>query len=206
MMRTLDNLQMDGGCLVFNFVNTVNTRKPAPEFDYLETFEDVLTWSAKAESLDRAQLQSLSEYAVQKPDAALAVLQDVIEAREMLYGLFSAIAKGTPPDVTVTDAFNQRLSIAFQRIHLTFGPAGAEIHLGGKGVSLDEPLLPVLKSAFDILTRDGFERIKECPRCGWLFLDTSKNGKRKWCDMNVCGSREKSLEYYYRKTKARHNT
>ena len=205
MMRTMDNLQMDGGCLAFNFVNTVNTRKPAPEFEYLKTFEDLLSWSAKAESLDEAQLQALRKYVAQEPEAALAELQDMIEAREMLYQLFSAIAQGAQPDAAVADAFNQRLSIAFQKIYLTFGPAGAEEHLGGEGVSLDEPLLPVLKSAFDILTREDFGRIKECPRCGWLFLDTSKNGKRKWCDMNVCGSREKSLEYYYRKTKARSN-
>ena len=129
----------------------------------------------------------------------------MVEAREMLYELFSAIAKGTQPDATVIERFNKRLSIAFRTIHVKLGPAGADVHLGGEGVSLDEPLFPVLKSAFDILTREDFERIKECPRCGWLFLDTSKNGKRKWCDMNVCGSREKSLEYYYRKTKARHN-
>jgi len=205
MTRTLDNLQMDGGCLVFNFVNTVNTRKPAPEFDYLDTFEDLLAWSAKAESLGGAKLQALREYAAQKPEAASEELHDMIEAREMLYELFSAIAKGTQPGAAVIDAFNHRLSMAFQKIHVKFGSAGAEIHLGGEGISLDEPLLPVLKSAFDILTRKDLGRIKECPRCGWLFLDTSKNGKRKWCDMNVCGSREKSLEYYYRKTKARHN-
>lgn len=205
MMRTLNNLQMDGGCLVFNFVNTVNTRKPAPEFDYLDTFEDLLAWSAKAESLDGAKLQALREYAAQKPEAASAELRYIIEAREMLYELFSAIAKGTQPEAAVIGAFNQRLSIAFQRIHVKFGPAGAKVHLGGEGISFDEPLLPVLKSAFDILTHEDFGRIKECPRCGWLFLDTSKNGKRKWCDMNVCGSREKALEYYYRKTKPRHN-
>ncbi|MGH2486180.1 MAG: CGNR zinc finger domain-containing protein [Ktedonobacterales bacterium] len=27
--------------------------------------------------------------------------------------------------------------------------------------------------------------MRECPgpRCGWLFLDTSKNGARRWCSM-----------------------
>lgn len=200
-MRTLENLQMDGGCLAFNFINTVNTRKPAPEFEYLKTFGDLLMWSEKAGSLDGMRLRALREHAAEKPEDASIALNDTIDAREMLYGLFSAIAAGNPPDAAVTNAFNRRLSDSFRRIHVKFGASGAEIHLGGEEVAFDEPLLAVMKSAFDILTREDFGRIKECPRCGWLFLDTSKNSKRKWCDMNVCGSREKSLEYYYRKTR-----
>jgi len=34
------------------------------------------------------------------------------------------------------------------------------------------------------------ERLRSCPRC-WLFLDTSRGGKRRWCSMQVCGNREK---------------
>jgi predicted RNA-binding Zn ribbon-like protein len=205
LMRTLAHLQMVGGCLAFDFINTVNTRKPAPEFDYLEAFEDLIAWSEKAGSPGGERLQALREYAAQQPEAALAALRDVTQAREMLYELFSAIAADALPGAAVTDAFNQRLSNAFRRIYVKFGPAGTEINFGNEEIALNEPLLPILKSAFDILTGEDFGKIKECPRCGWLFLDTSKNGRRKWCDMNVCGSREKSLEYYYRKTKARHN-
>jgi predicted RNA-binding Zn ribbon-like protein len=204
-MRTLENLQMVGGCLAFDFINTVNTRKPAPEFEYLETFEDLMAWSEKVGSLGGTRLQALREYAAMQPETALAAHRDVIEAREMLFELFSAIASGRPPGPAVNEAFNRRLSNAFQRINVKFGPSGTEIHFGNEEITLNEPLFPVLKSAFDILTGGDFRKIKECPRCGWLFLDTSKNGKRKWCDMNVCGSREKSLDYYYRKTKARHN-
>ena len=200
-MRTLENLQMVGGCLAFDFVNTVNTRKPTAEFDYLATFEDLLAWSEKVGLLGGVKSEALREYAAQKPGDASAALRDVMEAREMLYELFSALAAGDHPGAAVTNAFNQRLSDAFQSIHVKFGPAGTEIHFGNEEISLNEPLLPVLKSAFDVLTHEDFTRIKECPRCGWLFLDSSKNGKRKWCDMNVCGSREKSLEYYYRKTR-----
>lgn len=203
-MRTLENLQTDGGCLVFDFVNTVNTRRPAPEIEYLQTFEDLLVWSAKVGSVGEPKLHALREYAAQKPEDALAALQDVIEAREMLYELFSSIAAGNVPSKAVIHAFNRRLSFAFQRINIKFGPERAEFQLGDDDFLPGEPLLAAFKSAFDVVTNQDFGRIKECPRCGWLFLDSSKNRKRKWCDMNVCGSREKSLEYYYRKTKTRH--
>lgn len=201
MTRTLENLQLDGGCLVFDFVNTVNTRKPEPEFEYLTAFEDFLAWSAKVGSLRGKRLQALREHASVKPKDATAGLCDVIHVRENLYQLFSSIAAGKSPDAPVVNAFNERLALAFQKINVKFVAAGAEVHFRKDNVSFDEPLNSILKSAFDILTLEDFHRIKECPRCGWLFLDTSKNGKRKWCNMNVCGSREKALDYYYRKTR-----
>jgi len=42
---------------------------------------------------------------------------------------------------------------------------------------------------------------KECPNCGWLFFDKSKNGRRKWCSMQTCGSNVKALEWYHRQKK-----
>jgi predicted RNA-binding Zn ribbon-like protein len=32
--------------------------------------------------------------------------------------------------------------------------------------------------------------------CGWLFLDESRGKRRRWCDMNDCGSRAKARRYY----------
>ncbi|WP_344746998.1 CGNR zinc finger domain-containing protein [Streptosporangium vulgare] len=39
-----------------------------------------------------------------------------------------------------------------------------------------------------------------CPSCYWLFLDTSKNGRRRWCSMTTCGSRDKARRYYAART------
>jgi predicted RNA-binding Zn ribbon-like protein len=61
------------------------------------------------------------------------------------------------------------------------------------------PLRMALKSAYDILTGEEPRRIKECGACGWLFLDRSKNNARRWCDMQSCGSIDKSRRYYQRK-------
>ena len=43
-------------------------------------------------------------------------------------------------------------------------------------------------------------RVKLCANCGWLIVDTSRNRSRTWCDMTVCGNREKSRRHYNRKT------
>ncbi|MFJ4650037.1 CGNR zinc finger domain-containing protein [Nocardia sp. NPDC088792] len=45
------------------------------------------------------------------------------------------------------------------------------------------------------------DRIKQCahPHCVLWFLDTSKNGTRRWHSMAICGNRAKATRYYARK-------
>jgi predicted RNA-binding Zn ribbon-like protein len=200
-MRTIENLQLDGGCLVFDFTNTVNTRRPAPEHEYLKSFEDFLQWSAKVGALPKKKLQQLREHATRKQKLTSSAFRDVIDVRENLYQLFSSIAERKSPEASVVNAFNERLSLAFNKLNMRFSATGAEVYFNDDKLYLEEPVDVIMKAAYDILTEEDFLRIRECPRCGWLFLDTSKNGRRRWCNMNVCGSREKALEYYYRKTK-----
>jgi predicted RNA-binding Zn ribbon-like protein len=49
----------------------------------------------------------------------------------------------------------------------------------------------------DLLTKGRLERLKRCPGpgCGWLFLDHSKNGSRRWCAMATCGNRTKGRRH-----------
>ena len=44
-------------------------------------------------------------------------------------------------------------------------------------------------------------RVKTCPaeKCGWLFLDETKNGRRTWCSMETCGNRAKAARHYARR-------
>ena len=55
------------------------------------------------------------------------------------------------------------------------------------------PLAPVIKSAVDLLTSGAIGRVRTCAAdtCEWLFIDTTKNRTRRWCDMKVCGNRAK---------------
>ena len=67
--------------------------------------------------------------------------------------------------------------------------------------ALDSMLWPVVIDAWDVLTTPALERVHECPgdgTCGWLFLDTSRSGTRRWCDMRTCGNRAKVRTHYAR--------
>jgi predicted RNA-binding Zn ribbon-like protein len=62
-------------------------------------------------------------------------------------------------------------------------------------------LWPILRSAAEVLTSEKRTRLGQCADdrgCGWLFLDTSKNRSRRWCDMEDCGNRAKARRHYLR--------
>ncbi len=62
-------------------------------------------------------------------------------------------------------------------------------------------LWPVARAATDLLTSCDLARVRECAddSCGWLFMDMSRNGSRRWCDMADCGNRAKARRYRERK-------
>ena len=58
----------------------------------------------------------------------------------------------------------------------------------------------VAASAVRLLLDGPLDRIGECASCCWLFLDTSRGGRRRWCSMAVCGARVKARRYYANST------
>ena len=70
---------------------------------------------------------------------------------------------------------------------------------------LDRVLWPIVRSAADLLTSGDLRKVRQCAResCDWLFVDASKNHSRRWCSMNMCGSRVKARRYYQRKTRVK---
>jgi predicted RNA-binding Zn ribbon-like protein len=62
---------------------------------------------------------------------------------------------------------------------------------------LERVLWPLARSAADLLVAPLRNHVKQCPGhgCGWIFLDLTKNGSRRWCEMEVCGTRHKIRRY-----------
>jgi predicted RNA-binding Zn ribbon-like protein len=66
--------------------------------------------------------------------------------------------------------------------------------------ALDAPLWPVAHALGELLVCEPRERLRLCASqtCLWIFLDTTRNGRRRWCDMSVCGNRAKVRAYRHR--------
>ena len=145
---------------------------------------------------------ALDGEARRRPIAAARMLARTRALRETIYRVFSGIAVGTQPNGEDLAHLDRELHEALRNLHLTPTRSGAILAWSRDRGQLVRPLWSAARSAAEVLISDDVRRLKTCPasNCGWVFLDTSKNGTRRWCDMQVCGSRAKARSYYARKS------
>jgi len=88
---------------------------------------------------------------------------------------------------------------AFSRVQLCRSESGYDIRFERAG-ALDQLLPPIAWSAAELLRDPALTRVKCCSgrTCGWLFVDSSKNHSRRWCEMKDCGNREKARRHYHK--------
>ena len=65
-----------------------------------------------------------------------------------------------------------------------------------------QALSTIARDAIDLFSSDLRSRIRECenPRCGLMFVDASRPGKRRWCLMKRCGNMAKTSKYRGKKS------
>lgn len=199
--RSIATLALDGGALCFHFINTVNDWTETDSYEYLGNYEDVIAWCRKVDILDEALLTSLATYARQNETAGAAALQKLRRTRETLYQFFSGIAAddGITLSPSIVEKFNKSLTGALSKLQFEKADTGIKAILKQEDDDLLAPLWPVMQSAYDILTKEEHARIKECATCGWIFLDHTKNNKKRWCSPLTCGTMHKSKRYYQKK-------
>ena len=191
-----------GGQSCLDFVNTVGAWLPTGviERDKLATYADLLTWGQLAGLLTLTEVRGLARHATRHPENAEAALARAARLREALYGIFQSILHRRHPSPAGLDILNAELSVAKSHERLARS-AGAYILIWADQAShLDRPLWPVARNAAFVLTSPDLSRLKQCAaeKCGWLFLDISRNHGRQWCDMKDCGNRAKVRRFRQR--------
>ena len=188
-----------------DFVNTVDNRDdPARRKELLNTYFDLLAWASEGDLLTEADAERLKNKASKSSSQARAALRRAKVLREGLYRIFGAIAEGkqpAPEDVALLDSFDKQ-AMAHRRIGRE-GQRGYGWQWRSDGDDLDLVLWQVAKAGAELLTSDLVYNVRACAaeRCRWLFVDTSRNQKRRWCDMRICGNREKARKVYGRARK-----
>jgi predicted RNA-binding Zn ribbon-like protein len=186
-----------GGDLALDFVNTVSWDPVGRRDERFDSFGSLVEWGMAATVLSPSGRDALELQAYESSERARRLLERALLVRELLHRLFIEIAAKRPVDPTLTAAFNDLLSPALSRLRLS-PPADALVW--GEPQGLDALLDPVLWSAAQLLASPRRERLRSCANlhCGWVFLDLSRNGRRRWCDMSECGNRAKARRYYER--------
>jgi predicted RNA-binding Zn ribbon-like protein len=172
-----------GNALCLDFANTVNVR-PVPTRDWLGSGPELASWAGAAGHPLTGSAASLQ-----------ATLPRARELRETVYRVFSRLAAGRDPSRPDLDALGTAYAAAVRYGRLARSGESYSLSWPGRrtgGVLLWE----VAASAVGLLTGGRLDRLGQCPSCGWLFLDTSRNRRRRWCSMATCGARDKARRYY----------
>ncbi len=136
--------------------------------------------------------------------AAETVRKHAIVLREAIHRSFTALAHRRKPNPDDLATLNETLASALAHARVMPAKTGFQWSWDESKPGLDRMLWPIARSAAELLTAAELARVKQCGGwdCGWLFLDLSKNNSRRWCEMEVCGSRAKARAYYARKRAA----
>jgi predicted RNA-binding Zn ribbon-like protein len=193
--------ELTGGSVCLDFVNTVDSRPTPRRQDLLLNFSELLRWSRQSGIWMPQQALRLSNHAQRHPREASAALNRAKAFREVLFRIFFAIAHQQAPPQPDLAALNDTLRKITQQVRLAAGRNGFTWEWAGAEDSFDRILWPIARSAADLLTSDERSRIRACAaeECDWLFVDRSRNRKRRWCDMKTCGNRDKVRRFYARR-------
>jgi predicted RNA-binding Zn ribbon-like protein len=196
--------ELIAGHHVLDLVNTLDWRfRESGAEELLGSYADLLRFAEESGLLTAKQGRQLKQAAT--GSAGVRVLSACKELREAAAEAFYAALDGS----RLADA-------AIGKLERLFKEARANRKLQWNGSQLvwtwpntetnaALPLWMLSLSALELMTSDEMLRVRACekPECRWLFLDTSKNHTRRWCDMKVCGNRMKAQRFRaQRKTEA----
>ena len=198
--RPVENFEFIGGQLCLDFVNTLSDRFTATPVEVLDTYADLLTWGQLAGILNAEQAALLQQKAEQQPALAARWLAEIKQAREVLCQILSNVANELAAPAEELRLFNQLLSETATHLCVVPSADGFTWRWTGTENHLELPLWSIVRDAAHLLTSPELRYVRMCvsDTCDWLFLDTSKNHSRRWCDMKVCGNRAKAHRYYGR--------
>jgi predicted RNA-binding Zn ribbon-like protein len=137
---------------------------------------------------------------MQYPDEARRAVVSAVGLREAISEIFYALARRKPVPPAALMILNQHVKEAAQHLALVVGKQRFEWKFEADSYDLFAPLWPVARDAAELLASERVQFVRACASktCEWIFLDESKNHRRRWCDMTKCGNRAKVKRFYIR--------
>jgi len=182
--------QLVAGHPAVDLVNTLDWRfrEDGPE-ELLQSYDDLLRFSEESGVLTAKQMRQV------RRAAGPRALRRCIDLREAIAEVLYARLDGRDPRAASLHTLERSIQAARLQQQLIQTKAGFQWNW--KDDRADLPLWALSMNACDLLLSEAVERVRACdnPECRWLFLDTSKNHSRRWCDMKLCGNRMKARRF-----------
>jgi predicted RNA-binding Zn ribbon-like protein len=182
-----------GGDPSLDLVNTVDWTERGPIQERLTDYARLTRWAEGAGVVSKSEGERLRRAGAARPQEARAAHDAAIRLRSVLQRLYESFAAGKRSD---WKEFNELLGKALRQLHVS-PPRKGQLSAQWEWhdiESLQSPLWLVAWSAANLLTSEEAGRIRVCAAldCGWMYVDRSRNGLRRWCQMETCGNLEKS--------------
>ena len=155
----------------------------------------VVEWSLAAAIIDSAEAQAISLIAANAPFQAKQALIDLVQWRETVYQVFSAVSQKHEPSPEEWRIIEVSIQYAISSASLKRNDIGIA-HWVAVSNGLTTIPQRLALGLHELLASDLVAKIKQCEGCTWLFIDTSKNHRRRWCSMATCGNRAKAQRHY----------
>jgi predicted RNA-binding Zn ribbon-like protein len=195
--QTKFKFDLSGGNLALDFANTVS-------FRLTDATERLVDYNHLVFFGMQSGVYSFPEHlfaiAGESPGLGKSALQKAIQFREALYAIFSAVAEHRAIPGNALALLNVMLQEAAEHGRLVYRDRRFVWEWMYMDSYLDSLLWPIARAAADLLMSDEIQNVRICAAkdCGWLFVDRTKNRRRRWCDMKVCGNRVKARRHYQR--------
>jgi len=176
-----------GGHIALDFCNTAGEHLAERPDELLRDWESFIRWGTQVGLIEPASYSEL----LRDPEPLLPIVQ----LREAIYRVGQAAAgtrRISERDLVLIreHAGARRPEIGVHNNAVRWQPASPHA---------SQQLCAVLAGeALSLFCSPRAARVGICEGglCGWLFLDESRGKRRRWCDMNDCGSRAKARRYY----------
>ena len=181
----------------FDFLNTAELDGSGRPVEHLVTLVDATGWLEGHGLLHPTKRRPLD---ASPPARAEELVAHVRAVRSGLRELVEAIVAVRPVDAQALETVNAilRARSAVELVPDEGGVALAHRHVGDP---LDDALAAVAEPLVAAIAAGGIDRLRICANdgCRWVFLDSSRTGRRRWCSMASCGNRAKAARHRARK-------
>jgi predicted RNA-binding Zn ribbon-like protein len=184
---------------VLAFVNTLSGRPTGAPVERLVTYDALVDWAREQHLMPAAAADRLAAEARRHPHQAAGVLARARDFREALNSLAAAIEHQRQPGAAVLATIGECLAAAYANGRLV-PHDGALQWVASAEDDLNRVLWEIGRAAGRLVLSPRLARIRACAAadCGWWFMDDTKNRSRRWCDMKICGNREKVRRFRHK--------
>ena len=202
--RRPPQFELVGGALCLDFINTLDDRFSSEPKELLRSYVELARFGEDTGILSDLQVDRLMTKSMHHKEEAQRTLESAIRMREAMHEVFWALVQKKPVPQAALMIVNGYAQEAARHMSVLPRNGHFEWQFDAERNDFEAPLWPIARSAADLLASDEVQFVRACASktCEWLFLDESKNHRRRWCDMTKCGNRAKVKNYYTRKKKS----